>query len=90
MEINWLTDEKNKIEFEIKGENHTLCNAVRQELWNVEDTNIAAYKIEHPLVSNPVMIVETSKTDAKKALHTSIENLRKKVKELREAFSKSK
>ena len=29
MEIKILKEEKNKIEFEVIGENHTLCNPIR-------------------------------------------------------------
>ena len=83
MEIEFLKDEKNKVEFIIKGEDHTLCNALRKELWNESDVDIAAYGIEHPLISDPVMLVETKKTDAKKVVLNASESLRKKFNELK-------
>ncbi|MEK6834996.1 MAG: DNA-directed RNA polymerase subunit L [Nanoarchaeota archaeon] len=86
MEIKILKDEKNRIEFEIIGEDHTFCNAVRDELWNQEDVEISAYNIKHPLISNPVMLVEVSKGDPKKALQNTVSSLKKKVKEIKDNF----
>ena len=87
MEIEFLKNEKNKIEFKIIGEDHTLCNILRRELWNDKDVDIAAYAIDHPLVSEPVMLVETKKFDPKKALLDAAESLRKQVEELKKSFT---
>ncbi len=89
MEINVLKEEKNRIEFEIIGEDHTLCNAIRNELWNQENIEASAYNIKHPLVSNPIMLVETNKGDPKTALINAISSLKKHIKELKDSFSKS-
>ncbi|HLC62756.1 MAG TPA: DNA-directed RNA polymerase subunit L [Candidatus Nanoarchaeia archaeon] len=89
MKLRWVTEEKNKIEFELLGEDHTFCNVIRRELWEQDDLNLAAYRISHPLISDPLIIVETHKTDAVKVLQSSIESLRKKNKALKESFSKS-
>jgi DNA-directed RNA polymerase subunit L len=86
MEIKILKEDKNKIEFEVVGEDHTLCNAIRDELWNNEDVEISAYNIKHPLISNPIMLVETSKGDPKKALQNAVSGLRKKIKEIKNNF----
>lgn len=86
MELKILKDEKNKIEFEIIGEDHTFCNSIRDELWDQEDVEISAYNIKHPLISNPVMLVETSKGDPKKSLQSSIVSLKKKIKEIKDNF----
>ena len=45
MEVNILEEKKDKIIFEIKGEGHTLSNAIRKELWNDEHVKAAAYAI---------------------------------------------
>ena len=88
MEIKVLKEEKNKIEFEVIGENHTLCNPVRNELWNQDNVNISAYNIHHPLISNPIMLVEVSKGDPKIAITNSVNSLKKQTKELKDLFSK--
>ncbi len=87
MEIEFLKNEKNKIEFIVKGEDHTLCNALRKELWDESDVDIAAYNIDHPLIGDPVMLVETKKTDAKKAVLNASASLRKKVGELKKSVN---
>ena len=88
MEIKILKEEKNKVEFEIIGEDHTLCNSIRNELWNQDTIDAVAYNIKHPLVSNPVMLVETNKGDPKTAVSNAVDSLKKQVKELRDTFSK--
>jgi len=88
MEIKILNEDKNRIEFEVIGEDHTLCNAVRNELWNQDNVNVSAYNIKHPLVSNPIMLVEVSKGDPKTALNSAVSSLKKQIKELKDIFSK--
>jgi len=84
MEIKILKEEKNKIEFEVIGEDHTLCNVIRNELWNQDNVEISAYNIKHPLISNPIMLVETSKGDPKNAIFNSVNSLKKQIKELKD------
>ncbi|MEK6841197.1 MAG: DNA-directed RNA polymerase subunit L [Nanoarchaeota archaeon] len=86
MEIKILKEEKNRIELEVIGEDHTLCNAIRDELWNQEDVEISAYNVKHPLISHPVMLVELSKGDPRKALQNAVSGLKKKLKELKDNF----
>lgn len=88
MEIKILKQAKNKIEFEIEEEDHTLCNAVREELWSYKETEISAYKIEHPLISNPVMLVETNKGDPKKVILKAADSLKKQIKSIKEESNK--
>ena len=88
MEIKVLKQEKNKIEFEIIGEDHTLCNAVRKELWDFDETDISAYRIEHSLISEPIMLVETSKGDPVNMILKANESLKKKIKDFKDEFNK--
>jgi len=88
MEINIKDQNKNKIEFEIEQEDHTLCNALREELWNFKEVSISAYNIEHPLVSNPIMLVETSKGDPKKVVLKAADSLKKQIKSIKEVVNK--
>ncbi|MDP2906491.1 MAG: DNA-directed RNA polymerase subunit L [Nanoarchaeota archaeon] len=85
MKLNVITQEKNKIRIEIIGETHTFCNALRKELWNDDDVKIAGYNIEHPLVANPVLTLETEKKDPKKVLEAAIKRLRDRNEKIREA-----
>ena len=77
MEINILEEKKDKIIFEIKGEGHTLSNAIRKELWNDEHVKAAAYAIEHPLIEVPKFILETDGADPKKTLIAAAKRVQK-------------
>ena len=78
MEVKILEEEKKKIKIEIEGEDHTLANALRKELWNDSHVNIAGYNIDHPLSGSPVLIVETDgKEEAKKAILSAVTRLKK-------------
>ncbi|MBI4155102.1 DNA-directed RNA polymerase subunit L [Candidatus Woesearchaeota archaeon] len=85
--VNILEDTKTRLKLEIRGETHTLCNALRKELWEDKDLIAAAYHLEHPMIGHPTFIVEHKK-DAKKALHAAVARLIKKNEELKEKFKK--
>ncbi len=87
MEVKVLEKTKDLLKLEIVGETHTLCNLLREELWN-QDVDIAAYHIEHPLVSNPVLVV--SSKDPKKSLEKAIDSLKKTFSKLRKEAEKLK
>ena len=88
MEVKFLEDTKEKLKIEIMGEGHTLCNPLVKELWNDKSVEIAGYNIDHSLVSNPILIVQSN--NAKISLKKAIEGLSKKVKQFDEKFKKIK
>ncbi len=83
MELNILEEKKNKLVFEIKGEGHTLSNALRKELWNDEHVKAAAYAIEHPLIEIPKFILETDGADPKKTLLAAAKRIQKDVEKVK-------
>ncbi|HIH24535.1 TPA: DNA-directed RNA polymerase subunit L [Candidatus Woesearchaeota archaeon] len=87
MEITILESKKHRIVFELRGADHTFCNALKQELWNDESVKIAAYNIDHPLVGVPKFVVESS-ADAKEALLGASSRLQKRNKDFLAAFEK--
>ena len=87
MEISILEESKGKLEIEITGEDHTLCNALRDELCKHNVENVA-YNIEHPLISNPTMLVE-GEGDLRKKFTASTDSLRKLFKEIKNDFDKA-
>jgi DNA-directed RNA polymerase subunit L len=86
MEITILEEDKGKLEVEISDEDHTFCNILRSELWN-HNVDIAAYNIEHPLVSNPTLIVQGA-GDLRKKLVSASDSLRKLFKQIKDTFDK--
>ena len=89
MELNIIEKTKNKLKLEIKGEGHTFCNALRKELWNDKHLKAAGYTIEHSLVSEPTIVIETTGEDPKKVLIAAVNGLKKKNKELKDKFKKA-
>ena len=87
MEIEVLDKEKGKLRIKVIGEDHTLLNALRKELWSDKDTEVAGYKIEHSLIGDPILVVEHKK-DAKKALLDAVDRLKKKNTDFKSKTSK--
>ncbi|MBS3148977.1 DNA-directed RNA polymerase subunit L [Candidatus Woesearchaeota archaeon] len=83
MEVNIIEDKKNRLVFEIKGEGHTLSNAIRKELWNDEHVTTATYAIEHPLIEVPHFVLETDGADPKKTLSAAAKRLQKQVEKIK-------
>ena len=90
MEIKILDDKKNKLMLEVKGADHTLCNALKTELWGDKHIKIATYSIRHPQVSMPQMIVETDgEISPKNALINAVQRLHKINEKFKKEFSAS-
>lgn len=87
MKINSIENLKRKKVFQIEGEDHTLCNILVDELLQDENIVCASYKVEHPLVGIPQVIVETNdKETAKQALNSAVKRLKKKISEFGKKF----
>jgi DNA-directed RNA polymerase subunit L len=63
MEIKVLNKTDTEIEVEIKGEDHTLMNALKSSLLKDKAVKVATYDIEYPGISNPVLFIRTSKSE---------------------------
>jgi DNA-directed RNA polymerase subunit L len=81
MEFKVLEESKNKLVFELKGETHTFCNALKQELQKVKGVDLATYRIDHPLVGVPRFQIETKGIEPRRALKEALANLKKKAKD---------
>lgn len=89
MEINVLEDKKNRMVFEVGGAGHTLCNALKQELYNDSHVKVATYAIRHSEISKPQIIVETdTDSDPRKALNAAVGRLKKFSEKFRNDFKK--
>ncbi len=89
MELSVIEKSKNKVVFRIEGENHTLCNAIKEELYNDKNVKSAGYFIEHPAIGVPTMVVETKQgSDAVKAILDAVKRLEKLNKKFITVFKK--
>ena len=89
MEIKILDDKKNKLIFEVSGTDHTLCNALKEELYEDKHVKIATYSIRHPQISLPQMILETDgEITPKNSVLGAIQRLQKKNQRFAKEFAK--
>jgi DNA-directed RNA polymerase subunit L len=88
MELNVLEESKKRMVFELKGENHSFCNALKEALSEIKGVDITSYRIEHPLVGIPKFLIETKGIDPREALKKAIAELRKKGKDFKKEVSK--
>jgi DNA-directed RNA polymerase subunit L len=88
MEIKVIEEAKNKLIIEIKGQDHTLSNALVKELQNDSDVKITGYNIDHPARSMPKIIVETSKKNPREALAEASERLKKSFEKIKKSVEK--
>ncbi len=75
MELKFLEEDKHKLIFELKGEDHTFCNILVKELQKDSTVKAAAYRIDHPLERIPSIIVEGDEPG--KSLKKAIATLKK-------------
>lgn len=91
MELNILEESPKKLVFELKGEGHTLCSALKTALWANKHVKVATYSIAHPLIGLPKFIVETDgEVKPRKALSESVDRLQKDAEKLGKEISKFK
>ncbi len=58
MEIRVMSESETVLELEVAGEDHTFCNLLREALSRDPRVEVASYRIEHPLVSQPVVFLQ--------------------------------
>ncbi len=89
MEIVVIENEKNRFQFEIVGETHTLANYITKELWNDKEVTISGYNLKHPQTANVSILIETTKKDPKKVLLDTLATLKKRSTEFKNQFHKA-
>lgn len=91
MELNIVEETPKRLVVEVKGESHTLCNALKSALWGNRHVKVASYSIDHPLVGVPKLVVETDgELKPKKALMDAADRLLKDTEKLKKDISKIK
>jgi len=72
MQVKILEDKKEELKLELVGETYTLPKAIQNALKQDKTVELAVADIDHPLVSNPILIVKgkNPKLSLKKALKT--------------------
>lgn len=89
MQIKVIKNEKNLLEFKLKGERHTFPNLLVKKLQKNKEVVFAAYKLEHPSDSDSLIIVKTKKKNPKKVLVEASKEIAKETKEFAKKASQA-
>jgi len=90
MPIKVLEGSESRLKIELIGEDHTLSNLLAKTLLEDPAVKFTTYTIDHPLVSNPVLIVITDGSkSAKQALLDALYKIKDRVLEFREEFRRA-
>jgi DNA-directed RNA polymerase subunit L len=87
MKIRILEKSEKSLKIEILGEGHTFCNLLRDSLLRNPDVEFAAYRIDHPLVSNPVLYVRTRGGRPEEALKRAAEDVVATLEDFKKVFN---
>lgn len=90
MEIEILKSEKDYLEVAIKGEDIGFINAVKEQLFEDSDVEFAAYRLDHPIVGAPVLMVRMKKGNPVSAVRTAVKKLKKQASDFKDALSSAK
>ncbi|MCQ8898474.1 MAG: DNA-directed RNA polymerase subunit L [Hadesarchaea archaeon] len=86
MRIEEVQREGRALRFKVVGEDHTLCNLLRKTLYEDENVEAAAYRIEHPLLSVPEFYVRVKRGKPEEALLRALKRLEERLGKLEEEF----
>ena len=89
MEFEVLKSEKNLIEFEIKGERHTLPNLLKAKLLENPEVSFTAYTLKHPLDKNSRFVLRTKTKAPTKVLSEACDALEKDLNDFEKALKKA-
>ena len=89
MEVKIISKTANEVEMEIKGEDHSLMNALKATLLKDKAVKVATYDITYPGISNPVLFVQTDKsTDPIDAIKSASKKLSEECDDFAKLFTK--
>src|SRR3989338_6880649 len=77
MEIKVLAQEEDYIELELVGEEQGFANALRELLINDRNVVFAAYRVDHPQISSPRLMVRTKSGSPLVAIKDAVKKLKK-------------
>ncbi len=77
MEFEIVKNEKNYLEFFLKGERYTFPNILKSRLLEDPDVTFVANKLEHSLLDKTHFVLRTDRKAPKKALEEALKKIEK-------------
>ena len=87
MEVKIVTNEKNILELELVGADQSLAQLIAMKLNEENDVDFASYKVDHPILSHPVLYVRTKKGDPSKLVLSVVASLKKNIENFKKQFT---
>ena len=89
MMVKQLRLEEKMIEIVIEGEGHTFLNILTKIIQENPEVSFAAYRIDHPQISHPRLVVSVSEGTPFEAIMEATKQLEEKSQEFIEKFTKA-
>ncbi|MFH1544655.1 MAG: RpoL/Rpb11 RNA polymerase subunit family protein [archaeon] len=89
MKIEAIKNQKNFLEFVIKGERHTFPSLLKSKLLEDNSVEFVSYKLEHPMDKDSVFVVKTKGKTAKKALTEACKEIGTELEEFNKSMKKA-
>ncbi len=86
MEVKILVNEKNTLELELSEVDQSLAQLLAEKLSSEKSVDFAAFKLEHPIIGNPKIILKTKKGDPEKLVLEKLEEIKKDVADFKKHF----
>ncbi len=88
MAIRILSKEKNEIEIDLGDDvDQSIAHLLVEKLNEVKSVEFAAYRIQHPVIGTPHLIIKTKDGDPMELLTKKINEIREEVNEFKKQFS---
>jgi len=85
--VEIVKQEKNMIEVDFGQVDHSLPHLMVERLIDHKDVDFVAYKVPHPIVSTPHLVLRTKKGDALKLFTDTLEEIKKDVESFKKQFA---
>ena len=90
MEIEIIKNDKEYLEIGLKGEDCGLPNTLKEILLEDSKVEFAAFRLDHPQVASPVLVIRTKEGSALSALKAAVKKLRKQAADFKDAVKSAK
>lgn len=89
MNLKYIVEEKNHIEFLLEGEEYSIASLLKDILLEDSEVEFVTYVMGHPRRDPPKMVIKTKKKDAKNVLKDAIKKAISDFESIEKALSKS-
>jgi DNA-directed RNA polymerase subunit L len=90
MELEIIKSEKNYVEIQVIGDDYGIAASVKEMLLEDKDIEFAAYRMDHPQIGKPVLMVRTKEGNPVSAIKYAVKKLKKQATEFKDAIKEAK